>query len=230
MSLLGKTRAGTRVATPSAAGAPPTAVPRNLRVSNGLKDFLWLLDGVEHGALLDLGTVWQSTVSLFVERGFKVYTEDLLRDWKEFRDEYERRRQEAVLRGEPEAAVADFGALAEAFLDSILRHPPETFNAVLAWDVFDYLPPEVGTRLAARLNELLRPGGVVLALFHSRLPQSFSRYRVLDPQTVEVLPAPPLLAPVRLFQNRELLNLFAGFRSSKTFVGRDQIREGLFTK
>jgi hypothetical protein len=35
---------------------------------------------------------------------------------------------------------------------------------------------------------------------------------------------------VRTFQNREILNLFSRFRSAKTFVGRDQVREGLFIK
>jgi hypothetical protein len=35
---------------------------------------------------------------------------------------------------------------------------------------------------------------------------------------------------LHVYQNREILNLFGRFHSSKTFVGRDQIREGLFIK
>jgi hypothetical protein len=42
--------------------------------------------------------------------------------------------------------------------------------------------------------------------------------------------SPPLFTVERVFQNREILNLFSRFHSSKTFVGRDQIREGLFLK
>jgi hypothetical protein len=34
----------------------------------------------------------------------------------------------------------------------------------------------------------------------------------------------------RIFQNREILDIFGKFRSSKTFVGRDQVREALFLK
>src|SRR2546426_8926865 len=45
---------------------------------------LFRSNGIGNGSLLDLGPVWQTTVSFFVERGFKVYTEDLLGAWKEF--------------------------------------------------------------------------------------------------------------------------------------------------
>ena len=74
------------------------------------------------------------------------------------------------------------------------------------------------------------PVGLVLSLFHSRTPDKYSRYRILENQTLEVLPTPALAPHVRVFQNREILDLFGKFRSSKSFVGRDQIREALFLK
>jgi len=42
--------------------------------------------------------------------------------------------------------------------------------------------------------------------------------------------APAPARCTRVFQNREILQLFGQFRSAKTYVGRDQIREGLFVK
>lgn len=215
--------------------APRPAVPAerretaggNRRVSNGLKDFLWLLGDVEHGHLLDLGPVWQSTVGFFTERGFRVYTEDVLRGWKEFLREEENRLRQAPVGS---TAESEPGALAGRFLAANLQHPAETFHAILAWDVFDYLDADVLPRLSQRLHELLRPGGVVLAAFHAAKPEGFYRYRILDAQTVELVAAPPLFPLQRIFQNREILNLFGRFRSSKTFVGRDQLREALFNK
>jgi hypothetical protein len=53
---------------------------------------------------------------------------------------------------------------------------------------------------------------------------------VLDAQNLELIPASCPFVPQRVFQNREISNLFCRFRSSKTFVGRDQLREGLFVK
>lgn len=206
----------------------PSHAPRSVRVSNGLKDCLWHLSGIGQGKLLDLGPVWQSTVSFFVERRFKVYTEDLLRAWKEFlRLEEERLR---TLQPGAEAPDSTPAARAERFLQGSLQYPCETFDAVLAWDLLDYLESELVARLVVRLTELLKVSGVVLALFHSRKPDSYHRYRVLDAQNFELIPAPALFPVQRIYQNRELLNLFSGFHSSKTFVGRDQLREGLFIK
>src|SRR6516162_3724534 len=54
---------------PAAAGsnrAPET--DHVTRVSNGLKEFLWNLDGLGRGTLLDLGPAWQTTLNFFIER------------------------------------------------------------------------------------------------------------------------------------------------------------------
>src|SRR3989440_4932351 len=66
------------------------------RVSNGLKEFLWNLDGLVRGALLDLGPAWQTTLSFFIERGFRVSSEDILRAWKEFLVEEEAKLRSAA--------------------------------------------------------------------------------------------------------------------------------------
>src|SRR5437588_10541344 len=68
------------------------------RVSNGLKEFLWNLDGLGRGTLLDLGPAWQTTLSFFIERGFRVSSEDILRGWKAFLTE-----EETWLRDDPGA-------------------------------------------------------------------------------------------------------------------------------
>jgi hypothetical protein len=208
--------------------AAPVSTPRNVRLSNGLKDFLWLLNDVKHGRLLDLGPVWQSTVGFFIERGFRVSTEDLLRCWKDFLNVTEEELRAAPVgkeNGEMNSAM-----LAERFLEYALAYPAESFHAVLAWDIFDYLEADLMKRVVNRLYELLRPGGAVLAIFHIRPADRFHRYRIVEAQSIELLPAPPLAQHQRIFQNRELLDLFEQFRSSKTYVGRDQLREGLFLK
>jgi len=229
--MLGKLHVGgerSAKATPRNGPVAPLPAPRNVRISNALKDLVWILGSVERGHLLDLGPVWQSTVSFFTERDFRVYTEDLLRSWKDCLVEEEER-----LRTAPEAngaAETDPPDLASRFLQASLTYPPESFHVVLAWDIFDYLENGVLTRVVARLYDLLRPGGLVLGVFHSRIPERFQRYRILDNQTVELLPAPAPVPIQRIFQNRDILNLFARYRSSKTFVGRDQLREGLFIR
>jgi len=201
---------------------------KGARQSNGLKEFLWQLDGIGHGHLLDLGPARQSTITFFIERGFKVYTEDLLATWRHFLEDEDQRLKKLPAGADRSALTPE--ARAEKFLETTMCYPDNTFDAVLMWDNLDYLDNELMSRLAARITSLVRDGGVVFAMFHTRKPVLFHRYKVVDAQNLELIPASCPFQPQRVFQNREISNLFARYRSSKMFVGRDQIREGLFVK
>ena len=215
----------------AAAGAAvsPAAAPVP-RPSNSLKDFLWHLSDVQNGRLLDLGTVAQSTLTFFLERGFKIYTEDLLRDWREHLAGEEKRLRAAQVGGAAVANEFDLRAIAARFAATSLKYEAGTFHAILLWDSCDYMEAEAVAPVITRLHELLRPGGAVLGLFHSKKPEAFYRYRVRDGENIELLPAQSLFQHVRILQNRDLLNLFSPFRTSKTYVGRDHLREALFLK
>ena len=235
MNWMAKTRPGaaaSAIAHTSKPGPAPASANTNLKVrtSNGLKEFLWLMSDVPHARVLDLGPVWQATVNFFLEKGYRISTDDLLGTWKEFVSAEEERLRAAPLTSEGYSARLTASALADKFLENALQYPEDSFHGVLGWDLFDYFDPAVSSRIMDRLFGILHPGGAVLALFHSRAPERFHRYRIIDTQTVELVAAPTLAVHARVFQNREILELFAKFRSSKTFVGRDQVREGLFLK
>ena len=217
-------------------GAPPATgthreptMQETTRVSNGLKEFLWNLEGLGHGTLLDLGPAWQTTLSFFIERGFRVTSDDLLRSWGDFLAE-----QENLLKGQPRVAE-DFlertpEALAKKFLAENMEYPANSFDALLLWDVLDYLEPTLAKHAVASLTDMLRPGGVVLAMFHSKKPESFQRYRVMDTNTLQVLGSKAIVPAQKVYQNREIQELFGRYRSMKSYVGRDQLRESLFIK
>lgn len=210
-------------------GPISTNSPANARISNGLKEFLWLLGDVPHARILDLGPIWQSTVSFFVDKGFRLTTEDLLRTWKDFlTDEEERLRTEATNNDDREKFSQK--EIAERFLRANLQYPGVSFHGVLIWDLLDYFDAEIVPLLMERIFSLLHPNGALLALFHSRPAERFHRYRIVDNQNLELLAAPTIAVHAHVFQNREILDLFGEFRSSKTFVGRDQVREALFLK
>jgi len=213
---------------PAGAGSAQASQSSAGRASNGLKEFLWLLSDVKRGRILDLCPATQSTLNFFIEKGFRISAEDMLRTWKHFLNE-EEERMRAVPVGEPidRTPKTELGA---KFLESNLNYPPESFHGILAWDFCDYFDPEVLPVVMQRIYDILHPGGVVLAMFHSRPTERFHNYRVIDGQTVESVVAPTVAVHTRVFQNREILDLFENFRSSKTFVGRDQVREALFLK
>jgi hypothetical protein len=216
--------------TPAVGGSAPRA-PETLettRVSNGLKELLWNLDGLGKGKLLDLGPAWQTTLSFFIERGFRVSSEDILRGWKGFLAE-----EEARLRADASAIeTLDMtpSGRATRFLNENLQYPKSSFDAVLLWDLLDYLEPTLAKQVVANLTELLRPAGVVFAMFHSKKPEGFQRYRVADSNTLQMISTAILCPAQKVYQNREIQDLFGRYRTMKSFVSRDQLRETLFIK
>src|SRR6516162_10408741 len=111
------------------------------RISNGLKDFLWHLDGLGRGNLLDLGPAWQTTLNFFIERGFRVTSEDVLRGWMEFQKEQDAPRKEALTAEDYAERTPE--ARAKKFLRENFQYAPSSFDALLLWDVLDYLEPVV---------------------------------------------------------------------------------------
>ena len=111
-----------------------------------------------------------------------------------------------------------------------MQYKPASFDAVLLWDALDYLDPAMTKQTVACVTELLRPAGIVLAMFHSKKAEGFQRYRVADSNTLQVVPAMSLAPFYKVYQNREIQDLFSQFRTTKSFVGRDQLRENLFIK
>ena len=180
-----------------------------------------------NGCVLDLGPAWQSTLVFFLDRGFRVCAEDLLSEW----NEYQAREEAAARDLDPGAAPAPLDPewLASSFLEEALQFPAESVDAALAWSIFDHASDDLAAALAARLYEILRPGGCILAIFQPQPPKSCQRYRIAS-GGIELLPNTAPASFSRVFQNREILRLFEKFRSAKTYVGRDQIREGLFIK
>lgn len=205
-----------------------TAQESSGRFSNGLKEFLWQIEDIGRGSLLDLGAVSQATVTYFIERNFKVYTEDLLAAWGAFL-ELDFAHSHSL---PPDAERPDSSPTAQAgrFLASNLRYPADSFDAILLWDVLDYMEREAAQQFLPRITSLMRDGGAILAIFHTRPPEQFQRYRVLDAHNLELVPVPTLVRPRHVYQNREIQELFEKFRTSKTFVSRDQLREGVFVK
>lgn len=217
------------------AGTPaPDSAASFRRVSNGLKELLNAIEGAERGEVLDLGPVSQATVDFFTSRGFRLHTDDLLRAWREFlAEELDRpaRDARATARAVLPGGDADDPALRPSrFFARHIWFEPRKFHGVLLWDSLDYLDAAAGSALVARLAEILRPGGAALLHLHDKPPERFWRYRVLDAQTLECVPATAPVVFQRPIPNREIMNLFHDFRTSKTFVGRDQIREVLFLR
>ena len=204
---------------------PPPMMPGVLRRSNGLREFLVGWDKETGRRLLDLGCTSSANLNYFTELGHSIHSDDLLLE--AFRPTY--LRPAAPAPGET-AAAAVFDS--DAWLRDNLVFEPERFDAVLLWDLVDYMPEPLVRPLLQRLTEILRPGGTILAYFHTRdagPDAPFFRYHIHDRESLQLRPGQPYRLQ-RIFNNRHVENLFRGYRSVKFFLARDNLREVLATK
>ncbi len=190
-----------------------------------------LLNSQEALCVLDIGSTSANNIQFFTGKGHKNYSDDLLRA-----------SLDPALRS-PDAAgniVVD----SKKFLDENLVYSNSMFDVVLAWNLPDYMEESLVKPTIDRLWSTMKPGGFLLAFFHTRDagPDSTCyRYHVTDSDMLEMqevkfaLPGRPASEKQsprlqRVFNNRHIETLFRDFSSIKFFLARDAIREVLVVR
>lgn len=183
------------------------------RASRGLRYFLSALPQEGPLQVLDLGGLSEPNVSFLSALGCKIHALDLLALFDAHRS------------GLPGRSL-DPGD-AEAFIEEYLGFAPENFDAILVWDVLEYLDAEVLELAVSRLGQILRPAGSLLMFFHTQSKGelvTLNQYQIEDEETLRLRELRRRPLP-HTFNNRSLERLFGGFTSVKFFLTRDSLRE-----
>jgi SAM-dependent methyltransferase len=181
--------------------------------------------------VLDVGATSANNIRFFTDRGHKNYSEDLLRS-----------SLDPALRVQDGAGNSAVDS--KKFLDENLLYSNGQFDVVLCWNLADYMEESLVKPTIDRLWSVMKPGGLLLAFFHTRDagPDSTCyRYHVTGTDTLEMqevkfsLPGQPASHKQsprlqRVFNNRHIENLFHDFASIKFFLARDNIREVLVVR
>jgi len=215
----------------------PLAVPspgeRFPRRSSGFGEFMRRISDTSGLSILDVGSTSPANISFLTNLGHKIYNEDLLVGSVD--PEFARKGED----GKPTVDVT-------AFLKHSLVYEPEQFDAVLCWDVPDYLNESVVKPVIERIHRIMRPGGVMLAFFHTRDAGPDApcyRYHIASPDSLHLQPVwkpstdgrhknprQPMFRLQRVFNNRHVENLFHDYASLKFFLARDNVREVLVVR
>jgi len=164
--------------------------------------------------ILDLGPTSPANINFLTDREMRVFNEDIMRAV---------RQQEYMVHAEDGSEQFN----SDLFFAENLAYPENQFDAILCWDAPDYLPESLVKPLVGRIHTMLKPGGVLLAFFHTRDtgPESpYYRYDITQPDTLE-LESRANSRLQRIFNNRHIENLFKDFASKRFFLGRDNLRE-----
>ena len=130
------------------------------------------------------------------------------------------------------------------FLEENLAYENGLFDLVFCWNLADYMDESLVKPVVGRLWSVMKPGGMLLAFFHTREagPDApYYRYHLTGSDLLEMHAlnakrdqrSRPLGKPFtlqRVFNNRHIENLFRDFASIKFFLSRDNIREVLVVR
>jgi cyclopropane fatty-acyl-phospholipid synthase-like methyltransferase len=184
--------------------------------TKALSKFLAALRTREQPMLLDLGPVVGHNVNFFGEHlGCKISIEDLAAD-------IERHARDGKLDGLP------------AFFSTRFRQADGTFDGILCWDTLDYLDKKAGQALATQLTRLLKPDGVLLAIFNASEPKvgpaTYTKNIVVDATTLKQRSYPATRGRLRPILNRDIIRMFEPLRVTEQFLLKTNVREVLFRK
>jgi SAM-dependent methyltransferase len=184
--------------------------------SKALKKFLSTLGAHPQPTLLDIGPVVGNNVTFFGERlGCKFQVEEISKDIDRF------------VREDKLPELPDF-------LNRRFPQADESFDGILCWDLFDYLDKASAQVLAKQLVRVLRPGGMLFALFNATeaVPTTkiYTRFVVVDEETIQHRPYAAARGKQRPLPNRDILRMFEPLRVSDQFLLKTNTREMLFRK
>jgi SAM-dependent methyltransferase len=207
------------------ASAPAVPQKRSRR-SSGMAEISRLLNSPDPLYVLDLGSTSANNINFLTAKGHKNYSEDLLRASLD---------PDLRVKDETGKLVVD----SKKFLEENLIYPNGLFDIVLCWNLPDYMEESLVKPTIDRLWSVMKPGGLLLAFFHTRdAGPDAPCYRfhitgtdMLEMQEVRLAKGDkqsPRLQ--RVFNNRHIENLFRDFASIKFFLARDAIREVLLVR
>jgi hypothetical protein len=200
-----------------AAGPSGPRVPRHSGGWAALRKRLQAEPGLR---TIDVGFTSPANINFLTELGHSVFLSDLVHDacaenWQAGTDED----------GKPIWNI-------DGFLKQSLDFAGRTFDVVLLWTALDYLPEPFLAPVVAHLFSAMNPGGDVLAFFHTRMQGEETvhcRFHVTASDDVEVQLAEPF--PIqRVFTNRSIERLFAGWPGHRQFLAKDSVSEVIMTR
>jgi len=205
----------------------PAVPQKRSRRSSGMAEISRLLNSEDPLCVLDLGSTSANNIRFLTAKGHKNYSEDLL----------QASLDPVIL------AKNDEGKLVpddKKFLEENLTYPNGLFDVVLCWNLPDYMEESLVKPTIDRLWSVMKPGGLLLVFFHTRdAGPDAPCYRfhitgtdMLEMQEVRLAVKGDKQNPrlQRVFNNRNIENLFRDFASIKFFLARDAIREVLLVR
>ena len=173
------------------------------------------LQAQEGLSILDIGPTSHSNINYLTSLGHSVFMADLVEE--STRPEW--------LKQSTDGSPDEYDV--ETFIEKHMNFGNRMFHVILLWDALDYMPGPFVDAVVRRLHASMVEEGEMLGLFHTHArgqETAFCRYHITDGENVEMQECAsyPLL---HVYPNRTLEKMFAGFRSCRFFLAKDNLCE-----
>lgn len=169
--------------------------------------------------VLDIGPVIGSNIEFFLNLGIKVYMEEFLPAY-----------------GSPKytALVDDKVTLDEKkFFAENFSYSDDFFDGLICWDFLSYLDPKFAKVFADRIAAKMKPDSFVLGFFRTQRgegPVPLHKYRISSESLLEYVPIGQQMEIRKVYQTRDVTQLFAGYESQRFYLLKHNMLEVLLRK
>lgn len=204
----------------------PSTVPKQLSSpahasfpTKILKDFIDNVVKKDNPVVLDIGPVVGSNIEYFLNFGIKIYMEDFLA---------------AYNKPKYTVFVDDKLTLDEKkFFSENFSYGNDYFDGLICWDILNYLETKFARTFVEKISPKMKPNSFVLGFFRTLKgigPAPLHKYRVLDESNLEYIPLELKMETRKIYQSREINQLFPGYQSQKFYLLKHNILEVLLKK
>ena len=184
-----------------------------------LKDFIASVTRKENPVVLDLGPVIGSNIEFFLNLGIKVYMEDFLAAYSN--PKYSMLVDEKITLNE------------QQFFGENFDYADQFFDGLICWDFLSYLEPKFARVFVDRISAKMKPDSSVLGFFRTQKvagPVTLHKYRISSESFLEYIPLDRAMEIKKVYQTRDVTQLFTEFNSQKFYLLKHQVLEVLLRK
>jgi hypothetical protein len=193
----------------------PATSGESVVASRAFPKFLSAIAGREHLTFIDVGPAVGSNLEFFAQRtACKFFIDDLFAEI------------------ESQARAGTREKLAST-LPARITQPDASVDAVLCWDLFDFLDKAAAQALAPQLVRVLKPGGSLFGFFANNVgmeKKQYTRFVIEDETHFRHRSSPASPVSVQVLPNRDIIRLFDGLLVSDSFLLLTHTREIVFRK
>ena len=121
----------------------------------------------------------------------------------------------------------------QQFFSENFDYANEFFDGLICWDFLSYLEPKFARIFIERITPKMKPESLVLGFFRTQKSTGavpLHKYRISSESFLEYIPLERTMEIKKVYQTRDVTQLFTDFHSQKFYLLKHQVLEVLLRK